>query len=259
MKIISWNINSLKVRWQQLVDLLDEHSPEVVGLQETKMQDQHFPRQALEDLGYHVIYTGQKTYNGVALLSKLPGENPCYNLSQAGDDQKRFIAWTVGDVRLVNVYIPNGSAVGSEKFQYKLQWLQDLKKYLHQELQAHSRLIVMGDFNIAPEERDVHDPEAWRGHVLFSDIERQALHDIISLGLTDAFRLCDQDGGHYSWWDYRKAAFRRNLGLRIDLMLTSPAMSQSCDSMFIDLPTRRLERPSDHAPVIGCFELGVHK
>lgn len=250
MKIISWNINSLKVRWQQVLDLLQTHNPDVLGLQETKMQDQHFPQQALEALGYHVIYSGQKTYNGVALLSKIPGEAPRYNLSETGDEQKRLIAWTINDIRVVNVYIPNGSAVGSEKFEYKLQWLQDLKMYLQHELQTYSRVLVMGDFNIAPDERDVHDPEAWRGHVLFSEPEREHLQSIFDVGLQDAFRLCTSEAGYYSWWDYRKAAFRRNLGLRIDLMLTSSGLSGKVQNIRIDLPTRSLERPSDHAPVI---------
>lgn len=250
MKFISWNINSLKVRWQQLLDLLERHEPDVVGLQETKMQNQHFPQQALEALGYYVIYSGQKTYNGVALLSKIAGEAPRYDLSDEGDEQKRFIAWTVNDIRIVNVYIPNGSAVGSDKFQYKLQWLQDLKTYLYYELQTYSRVLVMGDFNIAPDDRDVHDPDKWRGKVLFSEPEHNALQDLFNLGLTDAFRLDTDEAGHFSWWDYRQAAFRRNLGLRIDLMLTSSQLSSQLDSMAIDIDTRKQERPSDHAPVI---------
>lgn len=250
MKFVCWNINSLKVRKQQLLDLLAQHDPDVVGLQETKMQDGHFPQQAFEELGYHIIYSGQKTYNGVALLSKQVGGDACYNLSKDEDDQKRFIAWTVNNVRVINVYVPNGSEIGSEKFEYKLNWLEELRHYIQEQMQIYDHLLVMGDFNIAPEDRDVHDPEKWRGKVLFSDVERQALQQLLNLGLDDAFRLYNADTGYYSWWDYRRAAFRRDHGLRIDLMLTSPALSALCQSVIIDLPTRRLERPSDHAPVI---------
>lgn len=250
MKFISWNINSLKVRKQQLLDLLAQHGPDVVGLQETKMQDAYFPQQAFEELGYHVIYSGQKTYNGVAILSKQSGDEARFNLAESEDAQKRFIAWTVNNVRVINVYVPNGSEVGSEKFEYKLNWLVELKIYLQKQLAIYDHVLVMGDFNIAPEERDVHDPEKWHGKVLFSDAERQTLQQLLNLGLDDAFRLYNADTGYYSWWDYRRAAFRRDHGLRIDLMLTSPALSALCQSVTIDLPTRRLERPSDHAPVI---------
>ena len=256
MKIASWNVNSLRVRLEQLTAWLSEAGPDLLGLQETKLIDEKFPSAEIEALGYHCAFSGQPTYNGVALLSRLPIEAVSTQLDGFADEQRRVLAATVGSLRVLNLYVPNGQSVDSEKYAYKLDWLEALHSQLRAELARHDHVVVMGDFNIAPDDRDVHDPEAWKGKVLCSDRERAALAKIIALGFSDTFRLFEQPEKSFSWWDYRAAAFRRNMGLRIDLILASPTLSELCSRSAIDANPRRLERPSDHAPVFAEFDLG---
>lgn len=253
--VASWNVNSLRVRMPHLATWLETAGPDVLGLQETKLVDEVFPCEALNALGYHCVMSGQKTYNGVALLAREPLSDVVTGFSDLDDPQRRLIAATVGGVRYVNVYVPNGQAVGSEKYEYKLRWLRSLRRFLEQELAAHPRLVVMGDFNIAPDDRDVHDPVLWKDQILCSEPEREALKLLLELGLADSFRLHDQPEGLFSWWDYRAAGFRRNLGLRIDLLLASREIASCCDPGWIDVAPRRLERPSDHTPVFARFNV----
>lgn len=251
MKIASWNVNSLKVRLPHVLDWLAAQQPDALCLQETKTEDGGFPFAALEAAGYHALHNGQKTYNGVAILARGDLVDPLRDLPDFDDPQKRLIAATVDDVRIVCAYMPNGQEVGSDKYAYKLKWLAALTYWLRQELQRHPRLALVGDFNIAPEDRDVHDPVAWQGQILCSDSERAAFRAFLDLGLTDAFRLFEQPEKSYSWWDYRMMAFRRNIGLRIDHILISNALTPECRSCTIDKAPRKLERPSDHAPVVA--------
>jgi exodeoxyribonuclease-3 len=254
MKIATWNVNSLKVRMPHVLDWLAGTQPDALCLQETKTEDGGFPFDALADAGYRAIHNGQKTYNGVAILSRHEPADVARDLPGFDDPQKRVIAATVDDVRLVCAYMPNGQAVGADKYEYKLKWLATLTDWLREELQRYPRLALLGDFNIAPDDRDVHDPVAWQGQILCSEAEREAFRRLVNLGLADAFRLFEQPEKSFSWWDYRMMAFRRNLGLRIDHILLSQALADSCRSCTIDKAPRRLERPSDHAPVIA--ELG---
>ncbi len=254
MKVATWNVNSLKVRLPQVLAWLAEAGPDVLALQEIKQPDEDFPAEALQAAGYHGISNGQRTYNGVALVSRQPLADAVRALPGSEDPQRRVLAATVAGVRIVNLYVPNGQSVDSDKYRYKLEWLQRLRDYLADELEAHEKLIVLGDFNIAPGERDVHDPELWRGRVLFSEAEREALAGLLELGLVDLFRQFDQPEGAFSWWDYRAAAFRRNRGLRIDLILGSHAMAERCLASAVDPEPRGWERPSDHAPVWAEFE-----
>ncbi len=251
--VASWNVNSLRVRMPHLATWLGTTGPDVLGLQETKCVDEAFPCEALGGLGYHCVMSGQKTYNGVALLAREPLTDVVMGLPDLDDPQRRLIAATVNGVRYVNVYVPNGQAVGSEKYEYKLRWLASLRRYLERELATHPRLVVMGDFNIAPDDRDVHDPVLRRDQILCSGPEREALRQLLELGLADSFRLHDQPEALFSWWDYRAAGFRRNLGLRIDLLLASGEVASACEPGWIDLAPRRLERPSDHTPVFLRF------
>jgi len=253
MKIATWNVNSIRVRLPQVLEWLKQESPDVLCLQETKITDEEFPAAAFRDAGYHAVYAGQKTYNGVATLSRAEPEKIVAALPGVDGAQKRMLAASVGNVRLVNVYIPNGEEVGSEKYSYKLSWLAALEKFLTAELKTHPRLAVLGDYNIAPEERDVHDPRLWSGRVLFSDSERAAFQRLIGSGLADVFRRFEQPEKSFSWWDYRMNAFRRNLGLRIDHILCSPALASICRRCRIDGEPRKHERPSDHAPVVAEF------
>ena len=249
MKIASWNVNSLNVRLPHLQQWLQDFSPDVVALQETKLDDTRFPDGALAELGYRSVFCGQKTYNGVALLSRIPFAGECITaIPQFDDPQKRVLAATVGDVRIVDLYVVNGEAVGSEKFAYKLRWLAAVREWLREELRQHPNLVVLGDFNIAPDDRDVHDPKRWREKILCSTPEREALQSLLDLGLHDSFRLHNAEGGHYSWWDYRLAAFQRGWGLRIDLVLVSQALRARCLGAGIDTSPRGWERPSDHTP-----------
>ncbi len=253
MKITTWNINSIRVRLPQVLELLTKHQPDVVCLQETKITDEEFSITEFRDHGYHVVYCGQKSYNGVATLSRLPAEQILPSLPGIEDPQKRFLATTIAGMRVVNVYVPNGETVGSEKFFYKLRWLKALENFLMTELKNYPKLVLLGDYNIAPEEQDVHDPKRWAGHVLFSDEERAVFRGLIGLGLVDVFRKFQQVEKSFSWWDYRLNAFQRNWGLRIDHILCSPLLAQACNGCVIDIEPRKHERPSDHTPVIAQF------
>ncbi len=251
MKLATWNVNSLKVRLPHLLDWLASTNPDVVCLQETKLEDTRFPREALESAGYRAAFTGQKTYNGVAILARSPLAEVEAGIAGFPDEQKRVLSATVERTRVVCLYAPNGQAVGSDKYEYKLRWYEALREWLRKVLARHPRLAVLGDLNIAPEDRDVHDPKAWEGQVHVSEPERAALRGLVGLGLEDSFRLFDQPERSYSWWDYRMAAFRRNAGLRIDLILLSSALARQCRASTIDTAPRKLERPSDHTPVIA--------
>jgi exodeoxyribonuclease-3 len=253
MRVASWNVNSLKVRLPQVLDWLAANSPDVLGLQETKLVDEAFPLEAIRAAGYEVSFSGQPTYNGVALLSRAPQADVVKDIAGLDDYQRRVIGATVDGVRVFNLYVPNGQAVGTDKYAYKLGWLAALRAQLEAELARHPRLLVMGDFNIAPDDRDVHDPAEWAGKVLCSEPERAALQQILALGFTDTFRLFEQPEGVYSWWDYRAAGFRRNRGLRIDLVLASTELAGSCSRSWVDIEPRRNERPSDHAPAVAVF------
>ncbi len=250
MRIASWNVNSLNVRLPHLTQWLQAFAPDVVGLQETKLDDLRFPDDALAALGYRSVFCGQKTYNGVAILARDHAiDEVQYGIPGFEDEQKRVIAATVGDVRIVNLYVVNGQDVGTEKYAYKLRWLEAVRAWLAGELLRHPRMVVLGDFNIAPDARDVHDPTVWNdAHILTSTAEREALQRLLALGLHDAFRLHSDEAGIFSWWDYRQAAFRRNLGLRIDLTLVSDALRERAVEAGVDREPRTWDRPSDHAP-----------
>ncbi len=250
MKLASWNVNSLNVRLAHVEQWCALAQPDVLALQETKLEDVKFPRAAIEALGYEVRFSGQKTYNGVAVLARTPIEDVVTDIPGLDDPQRRILLATVGGVRVANLYVVNGQAVGSEKYAYKLDWLARVTRFLEGELRNDPLLIVMGDFNIAPEDRDVHDPVAWHEQILCSTPEREALRRLLDLGLIDSFRLFEADPGHYSWWDYRQAAFRRNLGLRIDLVLAGEALKARARAATIDRTPRSWDRPSDHAPVV---------
>ena len=250
MKLATWNVNSLKVRLPHLLDWLGPEQPDVVCLQETKTEDANFPAQELRQAGYEPLFTGQKGYNGVAILTRVPASDVAAAMPGFADEQKRVLAATVDGVRVICVYVPNGESVESDKYRYKLSWLATLQQWLTHELKAHPQLALLGDYNIAPEERDVHDPRLWEGKVLFSDPERAAFRGLLSLGLKDSFRLFEQPDRSFSWWDYRMNAFKRNLGLRIDHILLSQELAGRARASRIDKSVRVLERPSDHAPVL---------
>ena len=255
MKIASWNVNSLKVRLPQVLEWLAAYQPDVLCLQETKLEDAKFPAAEITAAGYQCAFLGQKTYNGVAILSKTPLQDVQMGIPGFADEQKRVLAATVEGVRIVDVYIPNGQSVDSDKYQYKLQWLKALADWLREELKAHDKLALLGDYNIAPEDRDVHDPGAWKDQVLCSAPERDAFQALQALGLQDSFRLFEQPEKSFSWWDYRMNAFRRNMGLRIDHILLSEPLAKSCKLAQIDKEARKAERPSDHAPVVAELSL----
>ncbi len=253
MKIATWNVNSLKVRLPQVIAWLAAHQPDALCLQETKTEDAAFPLAAIRDTGYHVVFTGQKTYNGVAILSRLPAADPVMAIPGFDDPQKRVLAATIGGVRVVCLYVPNGQSVDSDKYQYKLAWLQATTAWLKAELSSHPQLVVVGDYNIAPADIDVHDPKAWEGQVLCSAPERAALQALLAIGLHDGLRLVEPSAQMFTWWDYRMNAFKRKMGLRIDHILVSTALVPKCRSCIVDLEPRRHERPSDHAPVSAEF------
>jgi exodeoxyribonuclease-3 len=253
MKIATWNVNSLRVRLPQVLDWLERESPDVLALQETKTEDGKFPLAELEAVGYQAIFSGQKTYNGVAVLSRATSEDVVTDLPGLDDHQRRILALTVDGWRIVDLYVPNGSEVGSDKYAYKLDWLARVHDWLRSELTRYPRLVVLGDFNIAPEDRDVYDPDAWRDKILCSTPERQAFQNLLGLGLEDAFRRFEQPERSFTWWDYRMNGFRRNLGLRIDHILVSAALAEHCQACRVDVAPRKLERPSDHAPVVAEF------
>ena len=253
MKIATWNVNSLKVRLGQVLDWIDQHGPDVLVLQEIKQVTEAFPTDAFTELGYDSIASGQKTYNGVAAIACHEPKDPVTDFPGFNDSQRRILATTIDGVRVVNLYVPNGSEIGSDKYAYKLEWLAALRDFLADEMRAHEKLVVLGDFNIAPADEDVYDPEKWGDAILCSPKEREALTALLDLGLTDVFRNFDQPDKTFSWGDYRAFGFRRNAGLRIDLILTSASMTAACTASYVDKEPRTLERPSDHAPVVADF------
>lgn len=253
-KLASWNVNSLKVRLEHVIDWLRKTETDLLALQETKLTDEHFPEAVFQELGYHVVYSGQKTYNGVAVISRYPIKEVQTDIDGFVDEQRRILAVTINDLRLINLYVPNGSEVGSEKYQYKLAWLKEVLAFIEMELQRYPKLAVVGDFNIAPADIDVHDPAEWEGSVMLSAQERQAFETLVDMGLTDSFRHKHPEKATFSWWDYRQASFRRNRGLRIDHILLSHALLNQCEQSDIDVEPRKLQRPSDHAPVWVTLE-----
>ncbi|MDQ9170332.1 exodeoxyribonuclease III [Oxalobacteraceae bacterium R-40] len=253
MKLATWNVNSLKVRLPHVLQWLAENPVDVLCLQETKTIDSKFPVVEIEAAGYQVAFSGQPTYNGVAILSRHAIENVVKNNPLFPDEQQRIISATIEGIRIVCAYVPNGQAVGSEKYLYKMEWLKALRQWLETELSLHPNLALLGDYNIAPDDRDVHDPVAWQGQVLVSEAERDAFKALCGLNLVDAFRLFEQPEKLYSWWDYRQMAFRRNMGLRIDHILLSPPLAARCTACEIDKLPRKWEQPSDHTPVIATL------
>ena len=254
MKIATWNVNSLKVRLAQMLQWLADNPVDVLCLQETKLTDDKFPVADINAAGYHVVFSGQKTYNGVAILSKLPITDVVKNNPRYEDAQQRILAATIDGMRIICAYVPNGQAVDSDKYIYKLAWLESLREWLDEEMRTHEHLAILGDYNIAPDDRDVHDPAEWAGQVLCSDKERAALLALNELGLTDSFRMFEQSEKSFSWWDYRMLAFRRNRGLRIDHILLSTTLAARCTACAIDRVPRKWEQPSDHAPVIATLD-----
>ena len=253
MKLATWNVNSLTVRLPQLVDWLGQQQPDVLVLQETKLTDDKFPQADIQAAGWHSVWFGQKTYNGVALLARIAPVDVLHNIPGFDDPQARVIAATVGGLRIVGAYFPNGQAPGSDKFAYKMAWLQALHGWLRGELARHPQLVLMGDFNIAPEDRDVFDPVAWAGQIHCTPEERAHFQALCALGLADAFRLFDQPPRIWTWWDYRNLAFRKNQGLRIDHILVSQALRLRVTACTVDKLPRKNERPSDHAPVLATL------
>ena len=255
MKLATWNVNSITARLPVVTKWLEGERPDVLCLQELKCVDEKFPAEAFAELGYQSAVYGQRTYNGVAIVSR----EECTDVRRGFPDDEegahaRLIAGTVGGVRVVNVYVPNGQFVGSDKYRFKLEWMRRLRQFFDEHYDASERVLLCGDFNVAPEERDVHDPAAWEGHVLFSRRERAALEHVREWGFEDAFRLHTEDGGHYSWWDYRQGAFRRDAGLRIDHVWVSGPLARRSKETWIDKEPRSWERPSDHTPVVATFE-----
>jgi exodeoxyribonuclease-3 len=255
-RIATWNVNSLRVRLPQVLAWLEAERPDVLALQETKLTDDEFPFDAFTPYGYHAVCAGQKTYNGVALITRTPVQNPLTGFPGCDDPQRRVLFAAVGEVDVLNLYVPNGAEVGSDKFEYKLWWLGKLRAFVAELLRGGRPLVVLGDFNIAPEAIDVHDPARWEGKVLFSEPERAEFRRLLDLGLVDCFRLLNGEPGQYTWWDYRAFAFRRNMGLRIDHVLASRDLAARCRTCEIHRDVRKAERPSDHVPVLAGFELG---
>jgi len=255
MKIATWNVNSLNVRLPHVLEWLAAAEPDVLVVQEIKQTTEAFPEGSFTETGYQAIANGQKTYNGVAVISRKPPADHVCDIPGFEDPQRRVLASTIDGVRVVNLYVPNGQSVGSEKYEYKLSWLAALRDFLEDELKAYDKLVVLGDFNIAPDDRDVYDAEKWGDDILCSPLERKALAELLKVGLTDVYRNFEQPEKDFSWWDYRRAGFQRNAGLRIDLILASDAMSAACQASYIDREPRAWERPSDHTPVIAEFAL----
>ncbi len=254
-KIATWNVNSLRVRLPHVLTWLEQVKPDILALQEIKLINEDFPHAELNAIGYRTIASGQKTYNGVAVLSREESRDAITELPAFVDHQRRVLAVTVGDIRILNLYVPNGESVTSEKYQYKLNWLRSLNAFVQEEIAKHSKMILLGDFNIAPSDMDVYDPREWEGQVLFSLPERDALNSLLKIGFQDCFRLRAPDEKSFSWWDYRLNAFKRNMGLRIDHIFANTAFSQQCTNCYIDKNPRAWERPSDHAPVVAEFNL----
>lgn len=253
MKIATWNVNSLKVRLPDVLTWLKSAQPDILCLQELKITTDKYPFAELEAAGYQSIASGQKTYNGVATLSKTEQSDPVLDFPDFDDPQRRVLCSTINGVRVLNLYVPNGQSVGSEKYDYKLTWLKHLRNFVAAELKQHEKMIVLGDFNIVPDDRDVYDPKAWEGSILCSQPERDALNALLDTGLQDTFRLFDQPADAYSWWDFRTRAFATNRGLRIDLILGTDAIGKTAKDSWIDIEPRTWERPSDHTPVVLEF------
>ena len=251
MKLAAWNVNSLNVRLPHVIEWLKTHQPDALCLQELKMEDAKFPLAAFDDIGYHAVFNGQKTYNGVAIISRSRPEDVSRDMTGYADHQKRVIAATIEGVRVISAYVPNGQTVESEKYQYKLQWLAALQTYMQNAIAEYGDVALLGDYNIAPDDRDVYDPKAWEGQVLCTVAERDAFRALVGLGLVDSFRLFEQTEKSFSWWDYRMNGFKRNLGLRIDHILLTSGLAARCTASIIDVEPRKLERPSDHAPVVA--------
>jgi exodeoxyribonuclease-3 len=255
MKIATWNVNSIRVRLPRLVSWLRRVEPDVVCLQETKVIDEDFPSAELEELGYRSLTYGQKSYNGVAILSRLEMVDPLRNLpDDTAEAERRLVAATVSGIRIIDVYAPNGRLVGSDTYSYKLDWFRRLRRHLDSSFSPEAPLLICGDFNVAPEDRDVWDPQKWRGQILFSEPEKAALQHLRGWGLEDALRLRHPEGGLFTWWDYRAGAFHRGWGLRIDHILISKPLINRCGSVEIDRNERKGSKPSDHAPVIMSLE-----
>lgn len=261
MKLATWNVNSLNVRLPHVLDWLEANPVDALCLQELKQTDDKFPLDAFIERGYQACWAGQKTYNGVAIISRQAGTDIQRNIPGYEDPQQRIIATTLpgtgtmDELRVISAYCPNGQAVGSDKYAYKLDWYAALRDWLADELRRYPHLVILGDYNVAPADEDVHDPQAWEGDILVSEPERAAFQSLLNLGLTDTFRLFDQAPQSFSWWDYRRFAFRRNAGVRIDHVLSSPSLTPHCTACVIDKTPRAWEKPSDHTPVIASFEL----
>ena len=254
-RIATWNVNSLRVRLPHVLQWLESEQPDVLALQETKMTDENFPVEEVRNAGYHVIFSGQKTYNGIATLSKAEATNIITDFPDFDDPQRRILCTTINNVAILNLYIPNGSEIDSDKYRYKLEWLSHLQKFTEMLVNKYENVVLLGDFNIAPEDRDVHDPIAWEGKVLVSPSERDAFKLLLSNSLLDCFRIFEQEDNSFSWWDYRAAGFQRNLGMRIDHILATDTLADLCTACRIDKYPRTLERPSDHTPVVAEFEI----
>ncbi len=254
-RIATWNVNSLRVRLPHVLQWLESEQPDVLALQETKMTDENFPVEEVRNAGYHAIFSGQKTYNGVATLSKAEAANIITDFPDFDDPQRRILCTTINNVTILNLYIPNGSEIDSDKYRYKLEWLSHLQKFTEMLVNKYENVVLLGDFNIAPEDRDVHDPIAWEGKVLVSPSERDAFQSLLSNSLLDCFRIFEQEDNSFSWWDYRAAGFQRNLGMRIDHILATDTLADLCTACRIDKYPRTLERPSDHTPVVAEFDI----
>ncbi len=256
-KVATWNVNSIKVRIPHLLQWLESAQPDVLAIQETKSPDEAFPLDVITNAGYNVVFSGQKTYNGVAIIAKAPITDVVTTVPGLDDDpQRRILAATVNGVRILDLYVPNGQSVGSDKYAYKLNWLEKVTQFIQSELKNSPLFLTLGDFNIAPEDIDVHEPLVWQDQVLCSVPERTAFQTILSTGLFDSFRLFPQEPKIFSWWDYRQLALQKNHGLRIDHILVNEGLREKCVRCSIDKAPRKWERPSDHAPVIAEFDLG---
>lgn len=253
MKIASWNVNSLRVRLEHVLQWLESAQPDILVLQETKMTDDQFPEAEIRAAGYEVVFSGQKTYNGVAILSKVAPQNVLFDLPGLEDPQRRIVAAKIGDIQVLNLYVVNGSEVGSEKFAYKLDWIEKVTAWVEAQIKDNKKFIILGDFNIAPTDRDVHNPKSWHEKILCSTPERDALKKLLELGFADSFRLFEQEDEIWSWWDYRSGGLENNKGLRIDLILSSLLLAEQCTACYVDKAPRTWDRPSDHAPVVAEY------
>lgn len=253
MKIASWNVNSLRVRLEHVLQWLETAQPDILVLQETKMTNDQFPESEIREAGYNVVFSGQKTYNGVAMLSKVKPQHVLFDLPGLEDPQRRIIAAQVGDIQVLDLYVVNGSEVGSEKFAYKLDWIEKVTAWVETQIKHYKKFIILGDFNIAPTDRDVHNPKSWHEKILCSTPERNALKKLLDLGFVDSFRLFEQEDETWSWWDYRSGGLENNRGLRIDLILSSLLLTEQCTACYVDKVPRTWDRPSDHAPVVAEY------